>query len=60
MPKPSQPKLAITIHPATPDTWRDLETLFGEKGACGGCWCMAWRVPAPESGLCLTGLLRLL
>jgi len=44
MPKPSQPKLAITIHPATPDTWRDLETLFGEKGACGGCWCMAWRL----------------
>jgi GNAT superfamily N-acetyltransferase len=18
-------------------------TLFGEKGACGGCWCMYWR-----------------
>lgn len=21
-------------------TWKDLEILFGEKGACGGCWCM--------------------
>jgi len=24
-------------------TWQDLEILFGEKGACGGCWCMYWR-----------------
>ena len=24
-------------------TWSDLQTLFGEKGACGGCWCMHWR-----------------
>lgn len=23
--------------------WPDLEKLFGEKGACGGCWCMFWR-----------------
>lgn len=33
----------FTFHPATPDRWRDLERLFGERGACGGCWCMAWR-----------------
>lgn len=31
--------------PATPSRWADLETLFGERGACGGCWCMAWRLP---------------
>jgi GNAT superfamily N-acetyltransferase len=30
--------------PLTPDRWRDLEKLFGERGACGGCWCMAWRL----------------
>ncbi len=24
-------------------TWDDLVSLFGEKGACGGCWCMYWR-----------------
>lgn len=31
--------------PLTADRWADLETLFGERGACGGCWCMAWRLP---------------
>lgn len=30
--------------PATPARWPDLERLFGERGACGGCWCMAWRL----------------
>ncbi|MCI0351922.1 MAG: GNAT family N-acetyltransferase [Acidobacteriales bacterium] len=24
--------------------WTDLEKLFGERGACGGCWCMTWRL----------------
>ncbi|HMV25310.1 MAG TPA: GNAT family N-acetyltransferase [bacterium] len=27
----------------TPQTWNDFAALFGERGACGGCWCMAWR-----------------
>ena len=22
----------------------DFENLFGEKGACAGCWCMYWRL----------------
>ncbi len=35
----------IAIHPATPDRWPDVEKLFGERGACGGCWCMTWRLP---------------
>lgn len=26
------------------ETWPDLQSLFGEKGACGGCWCMTWRL----------------
>ena len=34
----------IEFHPLTSDRWSDLETLFGERGACGGCWCMCWRV----------------
>ncbi|HWB20087.1 MAG TPA: GNAT family N-acetyltransferase [Phycisphaerales bacterium] len=34
--------------PATPDRWPDVEKLFGERGACGGCWCMTWRIPRPE------------
>ena len=34
----------LTIHPATSDLWPALRDLFGEKGACGGCWCMYWRI----------------
>lgn len=34
----------LEFHPVTPERWRDLETLFGERGACGGCWCMWWRL----------------
>lgn len=28
--------------------WSDFEELFGEKGACGGCWCMSWRLKKSE------------
>lgn len=33
----------ISFKPLTIKTWSDFETLFGPKGACGGCWCMNWR-----------------
>ncbi len=33
------------IQPVTPDRWSDLEELFGERGACAGCWCMWWKLP---------------
>lgn len=33
----------VTFHTATPARWPDIEKLFGERGACGGCWCMWWR-----------------
>lgn len=36
------------FEPVTAAQWRDLERLFGERGACGGCWCMSWRKPKPE------------
>jgi hypothetical protein len=36
--------LKLNISPLTPDRWNDLEKLFGQKGACGGCWCMFWRL----------------
>ena len=42
------PHLAFDFHPLTPDRWRDFETLFGPKGACGGCWCMWWRLTRSE------------
>jgi len=38
----------ITIHPLTPERWSDFEKLFGPRGACGGCWCMYWRLPRTQ------------
>ncbi|MFH1175940.1 MAG: GNAT family N-acetyltransferase [Acidobacteriota bacterium] len=38
----------LEFHPASADRWADLEALFGPRGACGGCWCMAWRLPRSE------------
>jgi GNAT superfamily N-acetyltransferase len=35
---------SITFLPVDKNRWRDFERLFGERGACGGCWCMAWRL----------------
>jgi GNAT superfamily N-acetyltransferase len=37
--------MAVTFKPLSKNTWTDLQTLFGKKGACGGCWCMYWRLP---------------
>lgn len=31
--------------------WNKFEKLFGEKGACGGCWCMYWRISRKEYNL---------
>ncbi len=36
--------LDLTYEPLTIDRWNDLEALFGKRGACGGCWCMWWRL----------------
>jgi GNAT superfamily N-acetyltransferase len=38
----------ITFHPAAAERWGDVEALFGERGACAGCWCMYWRLDAKE------------
>jgi GNAT superfamily N-acetyltransferase len=38
------PALDLKFYPLTPDRWKGLEDLFGERGACGGCWCMWWRL----------------
>ena len=40
--------LNLDFHPVTPERWSDFETLFGERGACGGCWCMWWRLKRSE------------
>ncbi len=43
MPGPS-----LDIHPLTPDRWDAFVRLFGARGACGGCWCMHWRLPRAD------------
>lgn len=41
-------KAKIEFYPATADRSADVEALFGERGACGGCWCMTWRLSRAE------------
>src|SRR5262245_35042174 len=50
MPRSAEPvrRPRFTFHPLTPDRWEDLETLFGPRGACAGCWCMYWRLKRSE------------
>lgn len=38
----------LTFRPVSSAEWRDLVSLFGARGACGGCWCMWWRLPRSE------------
>ncbi|HEY8888789.1 MAG TPA: GNAT family N-acetyltransferase [Clostridium sp.] len=38
----------IDIYTLDITRWKDFETLFGERGACGGCWCMSWRLRKSE------------
>ncbi len=40
--------MEFSFHPLTPERWDSFAELFGEKGACGGCWCMTWRLTAGE------------
>jgi GNAT superfamily N-acetyltransferase len=40
-PMPTRP----AVRPLTPARWDDFAALFGQRGACGGCWCMLWRLP---------------
>lgn len=34
----------LQVYSLENDRWEDFVQLFGEKGACGGCWCMSWRL----------------
>ncbi|MCJ7423618.1 GNAT family N-acetyltransferase [Candidatus Bathyarchaeota archaeon] len=38
----------LQFYPLTKQRWNDLERLFGKRGACGGCWCMLWRLRRSE------------
>ncbi len=41
-------KSALEFRPLTSERWPELEKLFGPNGACGGCWCMWWRLTAAQ------------
>ena len=40
--------LDLTFAPLTIERWDEFEKLFGPRGACGGCWCMYWRLTHSE------------
>ena len=41
-------KSKFDFYPVTKANWKDFENLFGERGACGGCWCMSWLLTKKE------------
>ena len=43
-----QLKPKLVVRDLAPSLWPALETLFGPRGACGGCWCMYWRLEKGE------------
>src|SRR4051812_28790965 len=38
----------LTIEPLSKTNWNKFVQLFGEKGACGNCWCMYYRLKKSE------------
>jgi GNAT superfamily N-acetyltransferase len=38
----------LQTRPLSADLWPVLTKLFGACGACGGCWCMYWRIEKDE------------
>ena len=38
----------LEIYSLDSTRWQDFEVLFGQRGACGGCWCMSWRLKQSE------------
>jgi len=43
--------MKLSFKPLTPNQWSDFCLLFGERGACGGCWCMLWRLTKKQFNL---------
>ena len=35
---------SLSFRPLTSSRFADFEHLFGPRGACGGCWCMFWKL----------------
>lgn len=41
-------KVDLQCHALSPERWDDFVRLFGDSGACAGCWCMWWRQTRSE------------
>lgn len=39
---------ALIFEPLSKANWNKFVQLFGNKGACGNCWCMYYRLPKAE------------
>ena len=44
----NDPAIRITLEPLSLNNWNKFVKLFGEKGACGSCWCMYYRLSASD------------
>jgi GNAT superfamily N-acetyltransferase len=46
MPRPENNDFlkSLTFEPLSKSNWNQFQDLFGEKGACGNCWCMSFRL----------------
>ncbi|MBS1659178.1 MAG: GNAT family N-acetyltransferase [Bacteroidetes bacterium] len=38
----------LSCKPLSREAWVDFVELFGDRGACDGCWCMYWRLRRSE------------
>jgi GNAT superfamily N-acetyltransferase len=47
--------MSLTTREVGPESWPQVEALFGNNGACGGCWCQAWRIEKGERWLEVKG-----
>lgn len=48
---------ALRFEPLTKSNWHLFVELFGDKGACGNCWCMSFRLTKKDfdEGKCKNG-----
>ena len=48
IPAMKEEKIILEFAPLTSANWKQYEILMGEKGGCGNCWCMYFRLPYKE------------
>jgi GNAT superfamily N-acetyltransferase len=46
--KTKSPDTGLSFQELSTANWKQFEELMGEKGGCGNCWCMYFRIPTKE------------